>query len=72
VVSEAALQENEKQEVVEAIATLSQEAAKRPEERSKVTLKALVAWLPTAISAANNLVTLWDKLGPIIKAYLRI
>jgi hypothetical protein len=72
IVSEAALQQNQKQEVVEAIATLSQEAAKKPEERSKGTMKALVAWLPTAIGAANNLVTLWGKLGPGIKAYLGI
>jgi hypothetical protein len=37
IVSESALQQNQKQEVVEAIATLSQEAAKKPEERSKGT-----------------------------------
>ena len=69
VVSEAKLQQDQRQEVIDAIATLSVEAAKRPEERSKGTIKALAAWLPTAISAANNLVTLWDKLGPSIKAY---
>lgn len=72
IVSESALQQNQKQEAVEAIATLSQEAAKKPEERSKGTIKALVAWLPTAIAAANNLVTLWDKVGPTIKAYLNV
>lgn len=72
IVSESALQQNQKQEAVEAIATLSQEAAKKPEERSKGTIKALVAWLPTGIAAANNLVTLWDKVGPTIKAYLNV
>lgn len=72
VVSEAALQQTQKQEVVEAIATLSEEAAKKPAERSKGTMKALVAWLPTAIAAADNLATLWGKLGPGIKAYLGI
>jgi hypothetical protein len=72
VASESALQAAEKQEVIEAIATLSQEAAKKPEERSRGTLKALVTWLPTTIAAANNLVTLWDKLGPTVKGYFGI
>jgi hypothetical protein len=71
-VLEATLPATDKQEVMEALSTIAEEAAKKPEERSKVTLKALVAWLPTAISAANNLVTLWDKLGPMVKAYLHI
>jgi hypothetical protein len=35
-------------------------------------LKAVVAWLPTAVSAAKNLTTLWETLGPTIKAYLGI
>lgn len=72
IVADAALAATQKQEVVEAIVTISQEAAKKPAERSKVTLKALMTWLPTAISAANGLVTLWDKLGPTIKGYLGI
>jgi len=72
VLSEKALQQNEKQEVVDAISTLAEQAAKKPEERSKVTLKAIATWLPTAISAASNLMTLWDKLGPIIKGHLGI
>jgi len=42
------------------------------EARSKGTLKALVAWLPTAISATNNLTILWDKLGRIIKVHLSL
>jgi hypothetical protein len=69
VASESALEESQKQEIVEAITTISAEAAKKPVERSKSTLKALVSWIPTAISAANNLVTLWHSVGPTIQAF---
>jgi hypothetical protein len=72
VISEPKLQETEKQDVLEAVATITKEAAKKPEERSKGTLKLLVAGLPTAITAANNLMILWDKLGPTIKAHFGI
>jgi hypothetical protein len=72
VLSETALQQNEKQEVVDAISTLAEQGAKKPEQRSKVTLKAIATWIPTAISAANNLMTLWDKLGPSIKGHLGV
>ncbi len=72
VLSEATLQAADKKEVVEALSAIAEQAAKKPEERSKGILKAAVAWLPTAISAAKNLTTLWDKFGPIIKAYLGI
>ena len=71
-VLQATLRAPDKQDVLEALSTIAEQAAKKPEERSKGTLKALVAWLPTAISAANNLTTLWDKLGPIFKAHLGI
>ena len=70
VISDSVLKEEEKQEVVEAIATITEETAKKPEARSKVSLKALVTWIPTAISSVNGLVTLWDKVGPIIRGYL--
>jgi hypothetical protein len=71
-VIQASLPTANKQDVVEALSTIAEQAAKKPEERSKGTLKALVTWLPTAISAANNLTGLWDKLGPIIKTHLGI
>ncbi len=72
VISHATLPDAERQEVVQALSTIAEQAAKRPEERAKGTLKAVVAWLPTAISAASDLTTLWDKFGPIIKAHLGI
>jgi hypothetical protein len=71
-VVQASLPMADKQEVVEALSIIAEQAAKKPEARSKGTLKALVAWLPTAISAANNLTILWDKLGPIIKVHLGV
>jgi hypothetical protein len=72
VISESVLKEDERREVVDAIAAITEEAAKNPEARSKITLKALVTWLPTAISSANGLLTLWDKVGPVIRGYLGI
>jgi hypothetical protein len=72
VLSAAALNATQKQEAVDALSTIAEEAAKKPEERRRGMLKAAVSWLPTAISAANNLASLWDKLGPIIKRHLGI
>lgn len=65
----AALESTAKQELVEALSTIAEQATKKPEERSKGTLRALVSWIPTAVSTASQLSTLWDKYGPIIKAH---
>ncbi len=62
----------DKKEVVETLSTLATEATKKPEERSRGILKAAVAWIPSAISTATQLVTLWDKVTPIIRAYFNI
>jgi hypothetical protein len=72
VLYEATLPSAVKQEVVEALSTVVEQAAKAPEERSKGILKAVAAWLPTALSVAKNLTDLWDKLGPIIKTHLGV
>ena len=72
VLAEPALQSAEKQEVMDALSTIAEQAAKKPEARSKGMLKAAVAWLPTAVSAAKNLTELWGTLGPIIKGHLGI
>lgn len=68
--SQTSLPESEKSEVLDSLKTIAEQAAKKPEERSKGTLKALLGYLPTAISAASNLVSLWEKVGPTIKGYL--
>jgi hypothetical protein len=68
--SQTTLPEAEKQEVLDSLTTIAEQAAKKPEERSKGTLKAIFGYLPNAISAATNLVSLWEKVGPTIKGYL--
>lgn len=68
-VAEQALPDLEKQEIVQALSTLAEQAAKKPEERSKGPLRAIVGWLPTAIAAAADLTTLWGKFGPAIKVF---
>ncbi len=65
----ASVESGAKREIVEALSTVAGQAAMKPEERSKGTLKALVSWIPTAISAATQLSTLWDKYAPIIKGH---
>jgi hypothetical protein len=70
ILSEASLQAAEKQEVVRILSTIAEQAAKTRDERSKGILKVAVAWIPIAISAAKNPTTLWERLGPIIRAHL--
>ena len=68
-VAHAALPPGEKQEIVQALSTLAEQATKKPEERSQGTLRAIISWIPTSIAAAGDLTTLWDKYGPAIRAY---
>jgi len=68
--SQTTLPESEKREVLDSLTTIAEQSAKKPEERSKGTLKAIFGYLPNAISAATNLVSLWEKVGPTIKGYL--
>lgn len=71
VVSQPTMSDAEKREVVDVLSTLAEEGAKQPEQRSMGRLKAAVAWLPTAIAVAANLVALWNKFEPIIRAHFR-
>jgi hypothetical protein len=68
----ATLADDQKKEVVDALSTIAEQAAKKPEERSKGILKAVVAWVPTAIATAHHLTALWDKFGPLIRTHLGI
>ena len=70
--SQHLLTDSEKSEIVQALSTVAEQATKKPDERSYGTLKAVLLWLPSAISAATDLVTLWDKCGPAIKVFFRI
>jgi hypothetical protein len=68
-VAHPALPPAEKQEIVQALSTLAEQATKKPEDRSKGTLRAVISWIPTSIAAAADLTSLWDKFGPAIRAY---
>jgi hypothetical protein len=68
----ATLADAQKKEVVEALSTMAEQATKKPEERSTGILKALVAWIPSAIGTAHHLTALWDKFGPIIRTHLGV
>jgi hypothetical protein len=68
----AQLSDSEKQEVVGALSTIAEQATKKPEERSRGTLKAVVTWIPHAVATAAHLSALWEKFGPTIRAYFRL
>jgi hypothetical protein len=68
--SQTSLAEPEKLEVLDSLKTIAEQASKKPDERAKGTLKAILGYLPTAISASSNLVSLWEKVGPTIKSYI--
>lgn len=68
-VAHAALPPGEKHEIVQALSTLAEQATKKPEERSQGTLRAIISRIPTSIAAAGDLMTLWGKYGPAIRAY---
>jgi hypothetical protein len=72
VVSQTTMPDADKREVVDVLSTLAEESAKQPEQRSTGRLKAAVAWLPTAIAATANLVAIWNKFEPIIRAYFHL
>jgi hypothetical protein len=72
VVSQRALPDAEKQDIVDALTTVAEQAAKKPEERSNGTLKAVAKWLPTAITGVSELTKLWETVSPIIRSHLNI
>jgi hypothetical protein len=61
VVRSSAMQDVQKQEVLQVIADLAKQAETKPESRSKGTVKAIVAGLPALIGLAADVTTLWDK-----------
>ena len=72
VVSETRLQDGDKQEIMDALLSIAEQAAKKPEARSNGMLKAAVSWLPTAVSTVKSLSDLWDTLSPVVKSHLGI
>ena len=70
VLSQQQLSVSAKQEIVEVLSTIAESAAKAPDQRPTGPLKASLAYIPTLIGVSSQLVTLWDKLEPLIKAHL--
>lgn len=68
VVADQYLKENQKQDAVEALSVLANEAESG---KTSITTKALISWLPQLIGLSADLVTLWDKAGPTIRAFFK-
>jgi hypothetical protein len=68
-VVDSTLPDSEKREVVDSLSTIAEQATKKPEERSRGTLKALLEWMPKAIATAYYLTELWGKYEPAIRAH---
>jgi len=66
----ASMEPPQKQDLIDNLSALAEQGAKKPEERSKGTLKAILSFMPTAVSTVTQLSTLWDKYAPVIKAHL--
>jgi hypothetical protein len=69
VASAQALQRSQKEEALQVLAEIAKQAETRPESRSKVTLKALVAHFPTIVATAADLTALWTHYVPLISKF---
>lgn len=69
VMADAALQDSQKQEAVQALSDVARQSQLDEAERSTGTLKAIFTWLPTLISASADLTVLWDKVAPTVKTF---
>jgi len=70
VLSEQNLQKETQQEIVDMLSTLAEQAAKKPTERSKGTLKAVLSSLPPLITVGTKLAELWPKYEPTVRHFL--
>lgn len=68
VLKDGRLGDSQKQEAVEALSTLASEA-QRGQGHASISTKALIGWLPTLLGVSADLVTLWDKAGPTLRAF---
>jgi hypothetical protein len=64
IVDDKELAEQEKQDVVDQLAFLTDQVRTKPAERKKGVIGAVVSGIGTAVSASNGLVTLWQHLQP--------
>ena len=66
------LEEQDKPDLVEAVEEIARQAAQPTAQRKPGVVKSLVASIHTALSAAANLGTIWNNLGPKIASYFGI
>lgn len=72
VISQESLSNNDKQEMVQALSTIAEQATKKPEDQSKGLVKAILAWIPPVVASTKELASLWEQFGPTIRSYLGI
>jgi|SRR5579859_4238401 len=70
VLSEQSLREENQKEIVDMLSTLAEQAAKKPAERSRGTLKAVLLSLHSAVSDVTKLADLWQKYEPAFRHFL--
>jgi hypothetical protein len=68
IVSSSNVGDEQKKEIIQALSTIATEAEREPEKRSIGTIRAIASWLPTMLASAADAITIWDRLGPVIKA----
>lgn len=67
-----AIQESEKQQALQVISELVNQAGLKPEDRSTGTIKALVSGLLSMVGTAADVTTLWIAYSPTIRAFFGI
>jgi hypothetical protein len=68
-VMRSSIKDDQKRDVLGVIEIITKQAEAKPEARSKGTVQARLAGLPSVLKVAGELTTLWDKYGPIIRAH---
>ena len=66
------VRDEHKREIVQALSTLAREAETKPEQRSIGAVRAITNWLPTMLGTAADVITVWDRLAPVIKAHFGV
>jgi hypothetical protein len=72
IVRNGEIKDREKQEALQVVSELAKQAVAEPDARSTGTVRALIAGFPMMIGLAADVTTLWDKFGPIVRAYFGI
>ena len=59
-----------KKEIVEQLSFLASQAAVQPESRVAAVIKGVLSTVKESLSVSATLLTLWEKVGPLLAAYL--